>query len=94
MIAGGANHIGDNPNGQRPTGYTRGELPRGRVIADRSKWVGNENHGWTGRIYLIECSDGLWLSYPQPTHQKDWASYLLDDSEPDWVKKQYQLLTS
>jgi hypothetical protein len=95
LIAGGAVNIGFNDkDGKRPVNYTRGELPRGKIISDRSHWVGNTMHGWRGRVYLIQCEDGLWFSYPQPTSEEDWASFLLDGSHPSWIEEELKKFTS
>ena len=90
-VAGGAIHIGDNPDGKRPVNYTRGDLPIGEVIKEVPQWVGNTMHGWRGMIVVTKCQDGTWISFPQPTCSGDWASYKVDRQDPlEWVVSRYE----
>jgi hypothetical protein len=95
IVAGGARHIGDNPNGKRPTDYTRGELPKGEIIKESPQWAGNNMHGYRGRVVITQCQDGTWISFPQPTQPGDWASYKVDRSDPlNWVISRYEAIMS
>ena len=76
--------INKPPHGSR---YTRGVLPLGKVVAAQITYVGNAMHGWKSALVLIRDSNGLWVCFPQPTQEGDFASYRLDANSPKFVKK-------
>jgi len=66
--------------------YIRGTLPQGLVIAEMPKFVGNDYNGFMSRVIAIKNDVDIWICFPQATSKTDFASYLLIDTAPPFVR--------